>query len=120
MPLRFAARCAAPVLAALAFGSCGAENDNDVTCSPEDCSSSCVSLGFPSGACVDDACECDTSDTDPFEWDGGGDTDSDADTDADSDSDVDTDSDTDTDADSDTDTDTDADTDGADGGAKIG
>jgi hypothetical protein len=77
----FATRCAALGVAVLAAASCEAENKNDVRCAPEDCASSCVSLGFPGGACEDDVCACDTTGTDPFEWDGG-DADTDTDTEA--------------------------------------
>jgi hypothetical protein len=80
MSLWFATRCAALAVAVLAIASCKAENKNDVSCAPEDCASSCASLGFPGGACEDGVCACDTTDTDPFEWDGG---DADADTDTD-------------------------------------
>jgi hypothetical protein len=87
MPSRFAALCAAGIIA-FAGASCDAENENDVTCAEADCTSSCESFGFPGGACEDGACVCDTSDTDPFEWDGGADADSDADTDSDTDTNV--------------------------------
>jgi len=97
MLLKFGPRCAALMLAVLAAASCEPENDNSVSCAAEDCASSCVSLGFPGGACTDDVCTCDMSDTDPFEWDGGGDTDTDTDMDTDTDTDMDTDTDTDTD-----------------------
>jgi hypothetical protein len=79
MPLRFATLVAVALLAAAA---CDAENENDVGCAPADCEATCESLGFPGGACEGDVCACDTSDTDPFEWDGGSDADTDTDADA--------------------------------------
>jgi hypothetical protein len=99
MPFRCAVLCAVGCFAAFAGASCDAENTNDVGCAPVDCTSSCESFGFAGGACEDDACVCDDSDTDPFEWDGGSDADTDSDADSDADSDSDTDADTDADAD---------------------
>jgi len=81
MSLRCAAFCAVGCFAAFAGASCDAENTNDMGCAPADCTSSCESFGFGGGSCEDGVCLCDTSDTDPFEWDGGGDADTDADTD---------------------------------------
>jgi hypothetical protein len=54
-----------------AVESCAVENHNGVSCLASDCASSCIDLGFPGGACVDDVCACDVSDSDAYAWDGG-------------------------------------------------
>jgi len=65
--------------ACFVFASCEAENTNDVSCAPADCTASCTALGYTSGACAEDACECGIADSDSYTWnDGGIDTSADA------------------------------------------